>query len=166
MVPGYNPPKMELDLKTFAIKQLEDVRDRYLQDLQALPDEAFDSSFGGSARTPAHFTYEIVCVNERFVKRLSGEDPGPFNPETWANTPDNFRSKAGSIQGFEASLNQVVDAVKGMADNEMLREIQTPGGSTNPYDLALFCASHVNYHDGQLNYIQALHGDTAVHWFD
>lgn len=157
---------MEFDLKSYAIKQVEDVRDRYLQDLDAIPAEAFDTSPGGAARTPAHFTYEIVCVNSRFLKRLKGEDPGPFSTDMWATTPDEFRTKEAAVAGFTDSMNQVVSAVNAIPDGEMLREIPVANGSTNPYDLALFCASHVNYHDGQLNYIQALSGDAAIHWFD
>lgn len=157
---------MELDLKKFAISELEDARNRYRQDLDALPADAFDRSPGGAARTPAHFTYEIICVNSRFIKRLKGEDPGPFSTDMWATTPDEFRSKDAGTTAVINSMDQVIDALKAVPDGEMLREIPVPSGSTSPYDLALFCAKHVNYHDGQLNYVQAINGDAEVHWHD
>jgi hypothetical protein len=157
---------MELDLKAFAITKVEDARNYYRQDLDALPDEAFDRSPGGVARTPAHFTYEIVCVNSRFTKRIRGEDPGPFSTDLWANTPDEFRSKAGGLDAFLKSMDEFIEALNAVPADEVLRQIEVPSGVTSPYDLALFCASHVNYHDGQLNYIQALNGDADVHWHD
>ena len=157
---------MALDLKNYAISQLEAVRDRYLQDLAALPDETLAASAGGASRAPTHFTYEIMCVNQRFVKRLRGEDPGAFDPGMWTNTPDEYITRSGAPEGFKNAMNDVIEAVRALPEEEMLREIQTPGGSTTPFDLALFCATHVNYHDGQLNYIQAINGDPDVHWRD
>jgi hypothetical protein len=34
------------------------------------------------------------------------------------------------------------------------------------FTLAHIAVSHLWYHDGQLNYIQALLGDEKVHWMD
>jgi hypothetical protein len=157
---------MELDLKAFAITKVEDARNYYRQDLEALPDEAFDRSPGGVARTPAHFTYEIMCVNDRFMKRIIGEDPGPFSTDLFATTPDEFRNKAGGLDGFVKSMDRFLEVLKAVPQEEILRQITVPSGTTSPYDLAMFCASHVNYHDGQLNYIQALNGDADIHWHD
>lgn len=155
-----------MDLKTKALTELRDVQKRYLIDLRALPDEAISQSFGGAARTPANFTYEIVLVNKRLSTRMKGEDPGPFDPNVWVETPAEFQTKEGAAGAFEESLNQVVALVESIPAEEMLREIPTPTGTTSPYDLAEFCAYHINYHDGQLNYIQALHGDAEIHWRD
>lgn len=152
--------------KAFAIEQVTDAKNRYLQDFSAIPDEALDTSPGGAARTPCHFTYEIICVNKRLATRLRGEDPGPFSAEVWRETPEAYRNRAGASQGFASSMDEFISALEGTPEDEMFREIQTPGGTTSPYDLALFCATHVNYHDGQLNYIQSLLGDTKFHWED
>ena len=157
---------MALDLKSYSKQNLEDARDRYLEDLAALPDTAFDQSPGGEARSPAHFTYEIVCVNRRLATRLRGEDPGPFNPSLWETTPDEYRGLALASQAFSNSTEEFLEALESIPVEEMEREIQTPSGSTTPFDLAMFCAMHINYHDGQLNYIQSLHGDVDIHWTD
>lgn len=157
---------MALDLKTTAITSVQDAKSRFLQDLEALPEEAIGRSPGGAARAPAHFTYEIVCVNARFAKRLRGEDPGPFSQDAWASTPDSFKTKEGALAGFSASMDEILEALKAVPENEMDREIVIPSGTTSPFDLAAFCAMHTNYHDGQLNYIQALNGDAEIHWTD
>lgn len=157
---------MTFDLKTYALKQLEDAKDRYLRDLAALPDIAFSETNGGASRAPASFTYEIICVNSRFVKRLKGEDPGPFDPNMWAEIPADLVQREGASEAFTNSMSEVIEQIQSLDDSEMLREIQTPGGTTSPFDLALFCGAHVNYHDGQINYIQAIRGDAAMHWQD
>ncbi len=155
-----------MDLKTKALTELKDVQKRFLIDLRALPEDAISRSPGGAARTPANITYEIVLVNRRLSTRMKGEDPGAFDPSAWAETPVEFQTKDGAAGAFEESLNQVISLVESIPDDQMLKEIPTPSGTTSPYDLAEFCAYHINYHDGQLNYIQALHGDAEIHWRD
>ncbi len=157
---------MNLDLKAKALTELRDVQKRYLTDLRALPDEAIDKSPGGAARTPANFTYEITVVNKRLLTRIAGGDPGPFDPNASKETPEEFKTKEGASLAFEKSLNDMILAIEAVPSEEILREIATPTGSTSPYDLAEFCAYHINYHDGQLNYIQALNGDASIHWMD
>jgi uncharacterized damage-inducible protein DinB len=157
---------MPMTKKAYAIAQLEGVRDRYLQDLEALSDQAISTSPGGAARSPIHFTYEIICVNRRFIKRLRGEDPGPFDPNIWATTPSEYQTRFGATEGFRQSFEELIDVVNSIPDDEIDREIVVPNGTTSPFDLSLFCATHTNYHDGQLNYIQALNGDPDIHWFD
>lgn len=157
---------MSLDLKSYARQNLEDVRDRYLEDLAAISDQALDASPGGAARSPFHFTYEIVCVNRRLATRLAGGDPGPFDPTIWETTPEDFRTRAGATNGFLNSTNEFIAVLESISEGDMEREIQIPGGKTTPFDLAMFCATHINYHDGQLNYIQAIHGDATIHWSD
>jgi hypothetical protein len=34
------------------------------------------------------------------------------------------------------------------------------------FALAHLASIHMMYHDGQLNYIQSLHGDGEIHWRD
>jgi uncharacterized damage-inducible protein DinB len=157
---------MALDLKSYSKQNLEDARDRYLEDLAAIPDHAFDASPAGAARSAAHFTYEIVCVNRRLATRMRGEDPGPFNPTLWETTPDEYRSRSLATQAFSESTQEFLDVLESIPAEQMEREIPTPSGTTTPFDLAMFCAMHVNYHDGQLNYIQAIHGDASIHWTD
>ncbi len=32
--------------------------------------------------------------------------------------------------------------------------------------MALIAINHIMYHDAQINYLQSLHGDQEMHWFD
>lgn len=157
---------MPQDLKAKALTELRDVQKRYLTDLRALSDEAIAKSPGGAARTPANFTFEITVVNKRLKTRMQGGDPGPFDPNAWTETPTEFETKEGAAKAFSDSLDEIIAAVEGIDEADMLKEISTPSGTTSPFDLAEFCAYHINYHDGQLNYIQALNGDSSIHWMD
>lgn len=157
---------MPQDLKAKALTELRDVQKRYLTDLRALPDEAIAKSPGGAARPPASFTYEITAVNKRLMTRMKGGDPGPFDPNIWKETPSEFETKDGAAKAFSDSLDEMIAIIEATDEADMLKEITTPSGVTSPFDLAEFCAYHINYHDGQLNYIQALNGDADIHWSD
>jgi hypothetical protein len=155
---------MPIDLKSYVRGEIEQARDLYLKDIAALSDVALATSPGGVARTPYNFTYEIVVINKRFATRLRGEDPGAFDPTAWATVPDEFQNRDKMTAEFTDSMNSVLAALEAIPGEEMDREIPTGSGTTSPFDLGLFCATHTGYHGAQLNYIQALNGDAEMHW--
>lgn len=151
-------------MKEHALKAIEGAGKRYEQDLLALSDESFSKSAGGSARTPADFTFEILRINDRIAKRLRQEDPGPFPFDGWIKAPEDFGTKEEVASKFSDSVSAIKAALEKTPDEEMQRVIKVQDGETNPFDIVTFCAMHINYHDAQLNYIQALNGDMAMHW--
>jgi uncharacterized damage-inducible protein DinB len=63
------------------------------------------------------------------------------------------------------SAQAVCDAIDSLSDEDLEGETQMPWGAMFPTAEAIFLpASHMNYHDGQINYIQLLLGDTKFHW--
>ena len=79
--------------------------------------------------------------------------------------PDEFRIKEVAISDFSASVDEVIAAWDAVPDSEIEREIVLPSGdTTNPMKLAGLAFFHTGYHDAQLNYLQAIFGDEAVHW--
>lgn len=152
------------DFKTKAQEAFKHSKDHYLDDLNAMSEEALTTSPGGCARTPADFTYEIIVINRRIEKRLKGEDPGPFQFEGWLKAPAELNNKQSLIAEFTSSCTAIEAALNAIAPDEMLRTIQLPKDTTTPYDLVRFTAYHMGYHDAQLNYIQALADDGEMHW--
>ncbi len=67
-----------------------------------------------------------------------------------------------------AYLNEQTDLLKKVIlglDTDTLEDKMSPFGfETTRFSMAEFGAVHMCYHDGQLNYIQSLNGDTKVHW--
>lgn len=63
------------------------------------------------------------------------------------------------------TAQEVCEAIDSMSDADLEGDIQMPWGMIMPMTDAIFLpASHMNYHDGQINYIQTLLGDTKFHW--
>ncbi|HXH59786.1 MAG TPA: DinB family protein [Fimbriimonadaceae bacterium] len=154
----------QYEFKKKATEAISGTRKRYLEDLEAMSEEALTTCPGGCARTPADFTYEIVTLNRRIAKRLRGEDPGPSKFDGWIKAPAEFNNKATIIAEFTDSSKEIEDALAKIPEDEMLRTIQLPKDTTNPYDLVLFASYHTGYHCAQLNYIQTLGNDAEIHW--
>lgn len=152
-------------LKETIVSTLTFVRDAYAKDLAALSHSALDASPGGTARAPYDVTYEVAAVNNRMATILRGENPGAWPFESWAVAPAEFRDPERAVAELNASVNAVIDAIGKIDDSDLLTERTLPSGRTDtPFGLAHFSAMHTTYHDAQLNYVQELSGDMAMHW--
>lgn len=75
-------------------------------------------------------------------------------------------------EDYQALHSLVMESAEGvckmidwLSDEALEGEIQMPwGGMFAASEAILLPASHMNYHDGQINYIQLLLGDTRFHW--
>lgn len=157
---------MSKALKDYMRGRLETARDFYVKDLQALLDAQMGTPSAGAARTPYDFTYEVTMINHRIAKRLRGEDPGEFARDGWMKAPAEACHKQTCIERYQASMDDLIDAFSAVPEGDMHKVIPLPSGETSPLDLAYFMAMHNTYHDAQLNYIQALNGDSTMHWQD
>ena len=128
--------------------------------------EQLSTCVGGSARIAYDFTFEVAYINRRFAKRLRGVTPEPM-PEGWIVAPDGFRERESATAELRASAAELMEAWNEVAKDELDRVIALPSGATTfPADLIALATHHCGYHDAQLNYIQALHGDLEMHWSD
>ncbi|HJP82148.1 MAG TPA: DinB family protein [Fimbriimonadaceae bacterium] len=157
---------MGFDAKEYALAAVKGGKDGFLRDVAALPDSALLESYGGAARAPINILFEICYVNRRLATRLKGQDPGPFDVKFWAMTPVEFATREKAVAEFSQTMDEFIAALEAIPADQMHAEIPTPSGHTTAFDLSLFLATHLNYHDGQLNYIQLLNGDTEMHWQD
>lgn len=153
-------------VKAYLSKQLENSRDGYLKDLEAMSEEDLLNGMGGAERKGIDFTYEVAYVNRRFATRLRGETPEPWPDGGWIVAPDNQKSKEQAIANVRESMDELIDAWNAVPADQITRVIELPSGQTSPLDLVFSCCWHNGYHDGQLNYIQELKGDLAMHWQD
>jgi uncharacterized damage-inducible protein DinB len=151
-------------VKNHLVKGVASAAKSYRQDFEALTHEQLAASPMGQARAPYDFTYEVVVVNKRIAARLRGEDPGAWTAEGWMTAPEELKDKAALMASFDASVDELTSAIQSIPAEEMGREIVLPNTTTNPLDLATHAVVHMTYHDAQLNYVQELHGDMAVHW--
>ena len=144
----------------WSIKAFESAVEMFVKDLRAMEEDALLAS-AGHARAPIDFAFEVGLVNRHIGNRIKGE-PSTLPNEGWIRAPSEFRTKAAVIDHLLASRDELLSGARAMSDGDKL--VPTSEGETPVYDLVYFAATHTMYHDGQLNYIQAMSGDLAVHW--
>lgn len=154
---------MSVNIKQYAEETLKGARDRYILDLEALSHEQLANRPAEGIRSVYDFTYEIVIVNQRFLMRLRREEP-PALADGWIDAPAEFCDKEKAISEFRKSVDDVLALVEPYTEEEYSGEFPLREDSWTVFRAVCFLAHHVNYHDGQLNYIQALGGDSEVHW--
>lgn len=137
----------------------------FVKDLNALTEENASACPGGVARPAIEVVVECAGVNGSIAGLLT---TGEFNRPT----PEERKAHYATITTREAALAELeqktqalLAAIDTMDENtlgEMLPGIF--GSPMTRFALAEVPYMHMMYHDGQLNYIQSLHGDSEIHW--
>ena len=130
----------------------------YCLDLQALPEGKFDASPMGVARTPQDISTEVAGFNQLCCDLLSDRTPDSAERQMFASAEE-------AEQGIRESAQKLAATVTQMSPDDLQAKVTAPWGQEmSKYDLAQMAALNTMYHDGQLNYFQALHGDGVMHW--
>ncbi|MEQ1932723.1 MAG: DinB family protein [Fimbriimonadaceae bacterium] len=149
---------------TNAAKSLKGACKVFLQDLQALPEEAFDKSFGPKTRTVADIVFEVNLVNDHACLVIQGEVPFTWPDEGWIKAPEDLRTKEVVIASFEKASGQAMSIAESLSQEQIEEGIQEDGHETTRESKIRFMALHLWYHSGQLNFIQTLLGDDGWNW--
>ncbi len=153
-----------MDLSAVAIDGFACVSRIFLQDLQALPEEAFTRRFGSATRTVADIVYEVNLVNDHIGMVLRGDEPFPWPEGAWITAPAGFDSRETIIAAFEASSNGIIETLRAFSQDQFEEPVMNDGRETTRFERCRFMTVHLWYHSGQLNFIQTLLGDDAWHW--
>ena len=137
----------------------------YGKDLEATPDDVLAASQNGKTRSILAFTAETIGFNYMVAGVLSGDNkPMPSAEEREAFTA-SINSKAAAIAGLESSVGALTAAIQGVNSNDWMTVVMAPWGmETTKSNICGWAALHTMYHDGQINIVQVLNGDTEVHW--
>lgn len=148
-----------------AVKSIEHAAKHYMQDLDAMSEDQIMQSAGGSARKAVDFTFEVALINRRLAARLRGAEP-PAQPDgdDWWTAPEELQSKVAITDYMRAAMDDLLDAAKSIPESEGGKLVGSPGHERPAFALAEFASMHTMYHDAQLNFIQSLSGDLAMHW--
>ena len=153
---------MALEFKGFLKTAFKEVCGYYLKELESFSEEELGKSPGGKARTAFDFTWEVVVVNQRIAMVLRGEKPGPW-PYTdgFALAPEEVKSKEAIMAKLKESVEEVEAVVDGLSEEELTRQFTPPGRDTETSlaETAIHVVDHMDYHMGQLAYIQLLFGN-------
>lgn len=152
-------PKQEL------IDSLRQLGQLYVSDLKYIPEDKLDAVPMGSARTPISFTAECAGFNILVSRILKGETVGFPSKEEGQAQEAKITSYEDCRRAILDSVEVLADTIADMSDEDLGKIVVAPWGEEKTaLRMAHVCAMHLMYHDGQINYIQALYGDAEVHW--
>ncbi|POA74377.1 hypothetical protein C1882_29055, partial [Pseudomonas sp. FW305-E2] len=83
--------------------------------------------------------------NKRVAKRMRSEEVEAWPFESWAVAPEDFKKKPTAKAAIEASIQEIVDALRGDATTV----VTTAQGEKTLFELASFAGMHTMYHDAQ-----------------
>ncbi|MEZ0327314.1 MAG: DinB family protein [Fimbriimonas sp.] len=153
-----------MDIHQVAVVGLKRGLTVFLQDLQALPEEAFCKKFGPDTRTVADIVYEVNMVNDHVAMVIRGEKPFDWPEGDFITAPADFCTKDIVIKAFQESSARIAATAEVFSAEELEEPLQTDEGETTRFERCRFMTLHLWYHSGQLNFIQTLLGDRAWHW--
>lgn len=136
-------------------------------DLKHIPAQCFTEPHGGKARTVADLCAEVSGLNMMVVGALTGvETPMPTDEERAAYTATLTNAEA-CIHAIRSSGEALAQAIADTSEATFTEMFTAPWGMTvSKYQFANMIVNNIWYHDGQLNYLQSLHGDDQVHWME
>ena len=153
-----------IDARGHLVGWVQGLAGMYCADIKAIPDDKWTVSFGGCTRPANELTADAMGLVVFCTKHLKGEDPGDYM-EAMTCMSGEIATKDAAIAKVQAICGAFCEAVASASDETLNREIMPPWQMpTSLYSLSQMAASHIWYHDGQLNYIQCLLGDEKVHW--
>ncbi len=138
----------------------------YAKDLKALTQSAYDKPFGEKTRTAHDVTAEVSGLNMVMVSIINGTFTGMPSEESRDGHKASLATLHDGVQAILASGEALASAIESGGD-KLNGMTQAPWGEAmTVFQLATVAVNHILYHDGQLNFLQCLHGDDTMHWFD
>ena len=95
---------------------------------------------------------------------LAGEDVKRPGPEERKAFYASFTTREQALAFLEQQTQGLLKSIDNLDENTLGDTIDGPIGPMTRFALAELPAMHMMYHDGQLNYLHALHGDSEMHW--
>ena len=128
------------------------------KDVGYIPSDKLNWKPDAAGKSVIDILQELVSGNLAIAAVLRGEAGEGKCEET------DLEALKGALM---STSQEVCSAIDGMSDEQLAGQVTMPWGMVMPAAAAIFLpAQHINYHDGQVNYIQLLLGDTAFHWME
>jgi len=137
------------------------------KDIRAIPDDKWHATYGGCTKSACDAAVDSIGTLAWTAKALAGNAEAVGESDLAARLRADCSTKEGAIAKLQASGNAFMAALSDASDESLNAIVTAPWGVDMPlFAIAQIAASHVWYHDGQLNYIQMLLGDENIHWRD
>jgi len=135
-----------------------------VNDLNALSEEQATGSPNPALRAAIKLVAECGSVNGLLASLIAGEAAARPTPEQREAYFAGITTRAEAIAALDAGTQKLKAAIDALPTEKWGETVPTPLGEMTKLGAASFAATHMMYHDGQLNQVHLLHGDTEMHW--
>jgi uncharacterized damage-inducible protein DinB len=118
----------------------------------------------GEARTMMDQLTECVIANIKWTTILKTHRYANVPREVWEAVVPECDTLAKVTARLRQSAADLIQAIGSVRDEETADEIETDWGPYSLADCCLHAYWNMVYHEGQINYIQTLYGDTEEHY--
>ncbi len=133
-------------------------------DLKALDADKCTTHPGEQARSALHIVAECAAVNGMIATLLTTGEFKRLPPEERDAYLNSFDTQEKAMDLLEQETNRLLAVIETLDVNTLGEMSEAIGRPMTRFAIAELPAMHMMYHDGQLNYIQTLFGDTQMHW--
>ena len=154
----------QLDLAAHLRATTKTAYDNLVNDLNALDEDKASDSLDEALRPAIKVVAECGSVNGLLADLVATGAATSPSPDERAAYYASVTTRAGALTELEKGTQKLYAAIAGVAPDRWGETVQTPLGSMTLLGAASFAAQHMMYHDGQINYLHMLHGDTEMHW--
>jgi hypothetical protein len=137
------------------------------KDIRAIPEDKWNSTFGGCAKSACEATADAVSLLLWTIEALKGNVIQTDDPDARQMVAAQCASRESAAAALTGACAAFGAALSEASDEALNATVMPPWKMPAPlFMMANIAVSHIWYHDGQLNYIQSLLGDDKVHWMD
>jgi hypothetical protein len=133
-------------------------------DLKAIAADQTNTCPGGCARTALNIVAECAGINGMAATVLSGGEFQRPSPEAREAHLNSFDTPEKALAYLDHETERLLAVIETLDIDTLGDEMSSFGRPMTRFGVAALPAGHMMYHDGQLNYIQCLHGDGEMHW--
>jgi hypothetical protein len=157
-----------IDAKGYLASWLGALVDMTSKDIRAIPADKWKATFGGCTRAADEVMADTIWMLEWCTGALKGQaETTPDEVGSISALKDELVDSEAAVARLTAAANAFSEALRAASDDALNEVVTPPWQMPAPlFMLANIAVSHVWYHDGQLNYIQALLGDDKIHWME
>ncbi len=154
----------ELDLAAHLRATTAQAYNNLVNDLNALDEEKASGVTNEALRPAIKVVAECGSVNGMLADLVMTGTATRPSPEERTSYDAGITTRAEALAALDAGTQKLYAAIDGVAPDRWGETVQTPLGPMTVLGAAGFAAQHMMYHDGQINYVHLLHGDTEMHW--
>lgn len=148
-------------LRGFALR----VKQLLVNDLTAISAEKRNECLGGCARSALNMVAECAALNGAIAHYLQTGEMKRLPPDEREAFLNSFDTLEKTLAFLDERTDKLLEAYAALDESTLGEMSDQPfGRPMSRFAVAELPAMHMMYHDGQLNYIQTLHGDSEIHW--